>query len=86
MDSMLRQKERKLEGLRIDNEIAEERAGIAEKKAIERDMKKKYGPDWKKILGIVRGIKPNREAIQDLYTLNPELRDLNKPGGGKRLR
>jgi len=87
MDSMLRKKEQKLEHLKIDSEIAEERASIAQKKAYEREMKSKYGSDWKKILGVVKtSIRPNREAIQDLFAINPELRDLSRPGGGRRLR
>lgn len=84
MGDILEGKERKLEGLTIDREIAGKETDIAREKAIAREMKKKYGSDWKHILGIVgKSIRPNREAIQDLFAINPELRDLHKTRGSR---
>ena len=85
MDEQLKDRERTLERLRVDDEIAGERMNIAQKRAVEREMKQKYGRDWKKILGYVGKLKPNREAIQDLYSVNPELRELSNPRGLKKL-
>ncbi len=79
MDDILKEKEKTLERLHVDKEIASEEAAIAEKKALEAKLKKEYGTNWKKILGVVKGIKPNREAIQDLYSVSPELRELGRP-------
>ena len=63
----IRDKEEELSELEVDLEIASKKTAIAEKKALEHEMKSKYGRDWKKILGWAKGIKPNREAIEDLY-------------------
>lgn len=84
MDEALRDKDRKLERLKIENEIEGERVSIAQKKALEREARQKYGRDWKKILGIVRSIKINPEALQTLHSMGvsgEELRDLSRPGG-----
>lgn len=78
----IKEKEQELAELDVDNEIAGKRAEIAEKKKLEREMKKKYGPDWRKILGIVRGIKPNKEVIEDLYIASgstDRMRDMSRP-------
>jgi len=78
----IKEKEQELAELEVDNEIAGKRAEIETKKKLEREMKKKYGPDWRKILGIVRGIKPNREVIEDLYIASgktEKLKDMSRP-------
>jgi hypothetical protein len=72
----LDKKEEQLEHLQIDDEIASRRVSIAEKKAIERDAKRRYGKDWKKILGIARAFRPNREVMQDLYGVGSGMEDL----------
>jgi hypothetical protein len=76
--SDLDEKEKKLEHLKLDEEIAETQMSIAQKKAVEREMKQKFGRDWKKILGIKGGI--NKESLQTMYSMNPDLKDLNRPG------
>lgn len=86
MDESVIKKEKQLEELRIDHEISDERAAIAEKRALEAKLKKEYGHDWKKILGYAKGLKPNREAIQDMYSINPELKDLTRPPDLSHLR
>lgn len=63
----IRNKEEELAELDVDLEIAGKRADIAEKKALEHEMKKKYGRDWKKIIGWAKGLRPNKEVIEDLY-------------------
>ena len=85
MGSELVKKERLLDELEVDDEIESKRVSIAQKKAVEREMKRKYGRDWKKVLGLVGKLKPNREAIQDLYSFNPELKELNRPVGFRKL-
>ena len=85
MDRELRNRGIELDKLEMDDEIASRRMSIAQKKAVEREMRRKYGRDWRKVLGLVGKLKPNSEALQDLYTVNPELRDLNNPGRLRRL-
>lgn len=63
----IRDKEEELSELEVDLEIASKKTAIAEKRALEHEMKKKYGRDWKKILGWAKGIKPNKQVIEDLY-------------------
>lgn len=75
--SDLDDKERKLESLKLDEDIAETQMSIAQKKAVEHEMKAKYGKDWKKLLGIKGMI--NKDTMQTLYTMNPDLRELNRP-------
>lgn len=75
-NSKLEGRERELELLSVEDEIADKRRAIAEKKALEKEAKRRYGRNWRKIIG---SIKPNPEAIQTLYSQNPELRDLNRP-------
>lgn len=80
MDRELASKERLLEKLKVDKEVEGTRAEIAERKAKEREMKKLHGRDWKKVfMGAMSSVRPNREAIQDLYAGNPELRELSRP-------
>ena len=63
----IRDKEEELSELEVDLEIASKKTAIAEKKALEHEMKSKYGRDWKKIMGWAKGLKPNKEVIEDLY-------------------
>jgi len=84
MDEIER-KERKLENLTIDEQIDEKRSSIAVRKALEKDLKRKHGPNWKSILGLIGKIKPNREAIQELYSAGAELKDSNNPRRFRRL-
>lgn len=44
--------EEKLETMRLNNQIAEERLELSEKNSMEKELKKKYGRDWKHILNI----------------------------------
>jgi len=41
-----------LEKLKIQTEIQGARTEFEERKALERELKSKYGPTWKKILGL----------------------------------
>lgn len=79
MDSEVLNKSRKLEVLEVEDEIQAKRLSIAEKKAIESKLKKEYGTlaKAKQILGFV---KINRETLHSLYSSNPELRELSRPG------
>ena len=85
-DKELREKERILESLGVEENIAERRRSIAEKKALEKDAKARHGSNWKKIVGNVSGsIRPNMEAVQNLYASDPELREMSRPGKLRRL-
>ncbi len=84
-----KEREERLEGLRLDNEVADEEMSLAQKKAAIRAAKKQYGPDWKKVVGAVRSVKVNSEAIQNLHSLgvtNSDLRSMNNPFKGNRKR
>ena len=78
MSDELLEKEKKLESIKIDNDIETQKAEIAQKKAIEARMRREYGTDWKKILGMLRP-KASAERLHDLYAISPDLRDLSVP-------
>jgi uncharacterized membrane-anchored protein YhcB (DUF1043 family) len=82
MDSRLKSKEKELELKKVENEIETQRAEISQKKALEAEMKQRYGSDWKKILGMVgKGLsmKTNAEKAHDLYSVNSDLKNLAIP-------
>lgn len=79
MDKGLESKERKLERLTIEEEIADKETNIAEKRALERQAKQLHGRSWRKILGVVKALRPSGEAIQTMYSVSPELRELSRP-------
>jgi hypothetical protein len=77
-----KEKEEKLERLKLDNEVAAEEASLAQKKKIIREARRKYGPDWKKVLGVAKHIKINSETLHDLHSMGIDgghLRELNNP-------
>lgn len=81
----IKEKEQELAELDVDYEIAKKRSDIAERRALEHEMKKKYGRDWKKILGWAKGLRPNKEVIEDLYlaggsSSTQNLRNMSRPG------
>lgn len=76
----IRYKERQLEAARLDNQIAGERSEAAQKKALEAEMKKRYGKGWRKFLGI--GVKA--DVVQSLYSYDSSLKDLAVPGSRRR--
>jgi len=86
MDGILKDKEQKLERLELDERIAEKEKNIAERRRIAKQMKRGEGKDWKKILGVVRAIRPNQETIQTLYSLGGGPESLKEMGSPKRLR
>lgn len=75
MDKDLIERERKLERVKLDNDIETQKAEIAQKKAIISKMKKEYGPDFSKILNI----HPKKDTLQDMYAVSPDLRNLSIP-------
>jgi len=80
MDSKLKAKEKQLELVKVENEIETARAEIAQKKALESEMKKKYGTDWRKIIGYVgKSFGTNQEKAHSLYSVDTSLRDLAIP-------
>lgn len=80
MDSKLKSKEKQLELAKVENEIETQRAEIAQKKALESEMKKKYGNDWRKIIGYVgKSFGTNAEKAHSLYSVNSDLKNLAIP-------
>ena len=60
--------------LEVETEVASQEAELAEKKAIIRELKKKYGSDWKSTLGL--------RGRLDLQTLRSFVGTLQKGIGG----
>ena len=67
----------KLERIKVEDEILTKEAEMAEKRAINAQLKKQYGTSWAKILGI--------NKLTDLTTLRGFLKDAKK-GMGKAVR
>lgn len=80
MSDILIAKEKELAEKKLDNQIEQEKAEIAQKKRIEHDMRKDMGPDWKKVFGI----KPRKDTLQDLYAISPDLRNMSIPTRARR--
>lgn len=82
MDKELEGKERKLSLLETEGEVVSKEAEIAQKKALIREAKEKYGRDWKKMLfGAMGHLKVNTETMQTLHGMGIDnsLRDLSDP-------
>jgi hypothetical protein len=78
----IREKEEKLAELEMEDEIEAKRVSISQKKALEKEAKRRYGRDWKKVLGLVKSLKPDQEVIQTLYGVGvglDNLREMNRP-------
>lgn len=84
MDKELAAKEKVLELLKVEDDITGERVSIEEKKAAIKEAKRRYGRDWKKVLGLVGKLRVNTEVMQDLHGMGvggKELREMSKPKG-----
>lgn len=81
MDNEVREKERELDKMSLEDEMTSKELSIAQKKALIREAKAKYGHDWKKVLGMVgKSIHVNSENMQTLYSQGlGDLRDLSDP-------
>ena len=83
------EKEENIEKMKLSNEELDQELSLAEKKAAIRAAKKSYGRDWKKVLGIFKHIKVDRETMMDLHSMGiggEELRNLNRPPSIRRYR
>lgn len=60
----------KLERVQIENEIVSKEAEKAEKEAVIRQLKREYGPNWMKTLGL--------NKFTDLSTLKSMLKSANQ--------
>ena len=76
----LKDKELTLERLELEDEIASREMSIAQKKSVEKEMKKKHGRNWRKILSV------DTKKMMDLYAVNPELREMTRPYNLRRHR
>ena len=84
-----KEKEESIENLKLENEEASERVSLEQKKAAIKEAKRKYGRDWKKVLGIFKHIKVDKETMMDLHSMGiggDELRNLNRPPSIRRYR
>lgn len=74
----LNEKVEELDRLSVQDEIEEKKASIAEKRMLVKEMKRKYGRDWRKVLGM---LKPDN---QDMFNFSPEIRRAALPSGRRR--
>lgn len=84
MDDFIKDKEKSIERLKLQNEEEDQKVSLAQKKALEREAKAKYGRDWKKVLGYAgkaaRSIRVNKEAMHDLYGMGlGDLKEASRP-------
>jgi len=79
----IRGKERELEELKLENEVESERVSLAQKRALEREARQKYGRDWKKIIGgAVKHLRIDKDNLQTLHSLGvggERLKELSNP-------
>ena len=82
-DDNYKKLEDRLETKKVEHGIAEQNKEIAELKAAESEAKKKYGPDWRKVLGLVGKMGMRSQGpggqLQSMYAVDPSLRDLAIP-------
>lgn len=82
MDELIKRKERELDKLAVEDEIATKRVSLAQKRALEKSARAQYGRDWKKVLGLVGKVKVNKDTMQTMHGLGlggDELREMSKP-------
>lgn len=82
MDKDIKEKERRISLLQLEDEELGKELSVEQKKAAIAEAKKLYGRDWKKILfGAIKGLKVNKENLQTLHGLgvNSALREMNDP-------
>ncbi len=73
--SSIKDKERELDSLELDEAIETRETRIAQLKAAKAELRKKYGHHWWKILKV----KASTQRIEDLYAVDPGLRELCVP-------
>lgn len=60
-DNYVGEKEELLERLRVDNEVAQEEVELEQRRALIKQIRREYGRDWKKMLGL-----SGKVSLQDL--------------------
>lgn len=74
-------KEKELEGLEIEVDIADKRKELAEKKAVIAQLRRQYGGDWRKVLGL--GASSSISTLKSfLRTANTGLHEQSKTSLG----
>lgn len=63
----------------LEDEELTVRLSKAEKKARIRELKKDYGPGWKKALSWIKSIRVDKEATKSMFGDSRSLRDYNDP-------
>lgn len=76
--------EKKISMEELEDEELTIRLSRAEKKARIKELKRNYGPDWKKALSWIKSIKVDKEASRHLYGDSSSLRKYNDPGAFRR--
>ena len=82
----VKEAEKRTEELKAENEELDQELSRAQKKALIKEAKDKYGTDWKKIVGgavkAAGKLRVNQETIQTLHSMGvggSELRNLSNP-------
>ena len=76
----VKDKERELDTLEVEEEIEGKKANIARLKAVRAELKKRYGRDWTKILKV----KAGSAKLEDYYAVDPSLREMCVPRRSRR--
>ena len=76
----VKDKERELDTLEVEEEIEGKKANIARLKAVRAELKKRYGRDWAKILKV----KAGSAKLEDYYAVDPSLREMCVPRRSRR--
>lgn len=69
--------EEELDTVKVENEISSHRAQMAEREAVISQLKKQYGKDWARTLGVSK--------LTDLSTLKSFLQNANKGLGKQKV-
>lgn len=79
MDKDEKEREKHISMMELEGEELGQRMSLEEKKARIRELKRTYGPDWKKALGWIKSLKVDKETARNLHGDFAALRDYNNP-------
>jgi len=82
LDKKEKEMEKRVSQLELEDEELDKELSIAQKKALIKEAKKTFGPDWKKILlGAAKHLRINKETLQTLHGMGVDssLRQYNDP-------
>jgi len=78
--SSVKDKERELDTLEVEEEVENKKTNIAKLKAVRAELKKRYGRDWSKLLRV----KARSATLEDYYAVDPSLQNMCLPRRSRR--